>query len=371
MKLLLLIKGLGLGGAERHLVDVAVALQRQGNEVRVGYILAHKNALVGELEAADIEVKLLATKCWWLTSWLGYVRLIGNFRPVVVHAHLPVAGILARMIKPFFGYRLVYTEHNLFQRLYWVTRVVHRLTHSLDDLRISCSAPVAASLPWESTVVDNGVAIYPLNSLPTEKPSLRARLALSEKTVIFICVANMLKKKNHTLLLVAFEQAFSALLKTDNQAVALVLIGQDGTEREKLEHQASQLQTRKAIFFWGADAKAVDYLQQADVFCLASVFEGLPIALLESMAVGLAAIVTRTGAMPDVVEHGVSGLVVDQEDIVGYANALYALYTEPMRRQEMGRRAAQRVAQYYSQDAMLKKLLQCYAGDIESSNGHL
>ena len=360
MRIHLTIKGLGLGGAERHVADSAIELMRRGHQVSVSYLLPHKNALVPEIESVGIRVDCIgrAGAGGTLSAVRRLAAVLREQQPDVVHAHLPVTGIIARCLRVFGKFRLVYTEHNLFQRLHPVTKLAHRLTRFIDDCPVSCSRQVADSLPWESTVVCNGIALGQVPSPEVSPAGLRSRIGLSAGDTVYVCIANLLKKKNHKLML----QAFSAAFGSGGDA-HLVLIGQDGTERASLEQECSALGIGANVHFHGPSPNASRLLADADVFCLSSTFEGLPIALLESMAAGIPAIVTAVGGMPDAVVNQVTGLVVESGNKGQLAKSMRQLHEHPKMRRSMGMAAAERVASVYSMDTMIDKLIACYSGE--------
>lgn len=360
MKIHMTIKGFGLGGAERHVADSAIELKRRGHDISVSYLLPHKDALVPEIESAGIRVDCIGRAGFGgsISSLFRLASLLRELRPDVVHSHLPVTGMIARCARLFGTFRLVYTEHNLFQRLHPLTRMVHRLTRYIDDCPISCSQQVADSLPWSSTVVRNGISLNQISSLRGGSLGLRSSLGLPADDTIYMCIANLLKKKNHELLLHAFAKAFGSC-----GGAQLVLIGQDGTERRNLESMCSELEIGANVHFYGSHPSAARLLADADVFCLSSSFEGLPIALLESMAAGIPAIVTDVGGMPDAVIDQVSGRVVASGNIDQMANAMRQLHDDPDLRRSMGAAAAARVASFFSMEAMVDELTACYAGD--------
>jgi glycosyltransferase involved in cell wall biosynthesis len=94
--------------------------------------------------------------------------------------------------------------------------------------------------------------------------------------------------------------------------------------------------------------EATAHLAAADVFCLPSTYEGLPLAILEAMAAGLPVVATAVSGNPEAVEHGRSGLLVPAESARALAEALVALLNDPTRRRAMGaegrRRARERFA---------------------------
>ncbi|MAA75694.1 MAG: glycosyltransferase [Salinisphaeraceae bacterium] len=360
MRLLYFIKGLGLGGAERHVVECAKALAAQGHDIRVAYVLDYKDALVPELDADGVQVSCIGGgRLWPLRMLVGYFNICRRFRPEVVHSHLPVPGIVSRVFKKLFGYRLVFTEHNVFDRLHPLTRRAHAATRWLDDAAVSCSKAVAQSLPWSSKVIDNGITVLAEQAKSDDARALRGTLGIADDALVFMCIANLLPKKNHALLIAAFDRALKQSAEADWH---VVLVGQDATERARLEQLCREQGVEGRVHFYGAHPRASELLPSADVFCLPSIQEGLPISLLEAMSAGLPCLVTDVGGMPDVIEQGVSGLVVASGDEDGYADAVLRMGRHPALRQQMGRAALARVKANYSQEAMLEALLAIYQG---------
>ena len=354
-----MIKGLGLGGAEQHVLQIATAMRQRGHAVRVAYLLPHKGELATELNARGIE-----TVCWgqgngpwWRSAWRQAWSDLKTFKPDAVHAHLPVTGMLARLFKPLLGYRLVYTEHITYPLLHPLTRLAHRATWTLDDAAVSCSQGVADSLPRSSVVVDNGIdAIAPRVTVP----GMRAALGLPLDAKVLLCVANFRPQKNHPLLLRAFDRAVQAGNLADWH---LVLVGQDATERPGCEQLASSLTSRQQIHFAGKRTEAAAWMSEANAFVLSSDEEGLPLALLEAMRAGLPALVTAVGGMPQVVTAQ-TGMVVPRGDEAELANALRQIACDQQLRLQMGTAARERFLQHYTQDAMLDQLETLYGGTV-------
>ena len=116
----------------------------------------------------------------------------------------------------------------------------------------------------------------------------------------------------------------------------LTLVG-DGPERQDLERQVEQAGLQDRVQFLGFRPDPQTFLLQAGVFVLPSRFEGMPNALLEAMAAGLAVIVTDASPGPlEVVEHGTSGWVVPSDDPVALAEALDHLAADPLLRERLG-----------------------------------
>lgn len=355
MKILYVIKGLGLGGAEKHVAQLAQAFKAQGHTVQIAYLLDYKDAWVRPLAEAGVPVTCIGGgKLWPVLAVVKMAALLQRFKPDLVHAHLPISGVYARLMKSLSGYRLVYTEHNELDRLHPLTKRVHAWTHRLDDAAISCSQAVADSLRWDSQVVDNGIT----EPLRPAKPSLRSTHGIPSDAVVFICVANMTPKKNHAMLI----QAFDCAADRCEQDIRLVLVGQDATEGGALRAQAQSLKNSAAIVFWGQHPCATDLMYEADVFVLASNHEGLPISLLEAMSVGLPSIVTCAGGMRAVVGDN-CGVAIDIGARDQLTDAVVSLAGDRDARCAMGGQAKRRIAQSYSQSSMVERIFALYLGD--------
>lgn len=362
MKILLLIKGLGLGGAERHLVDLAKWLKENGDNVRVAYMIPGKNALVQELQDAQIPVEPLggAQKNSFFACLIGFLRLCQRERFDVVHAHLPLPGLLARLGKGFFAFRLVYTEHNVFQRLHSLTRLAHRASRWIDDVAISCSSAVADSLPWVSQTIRNGIVVYPPCNA-TDRARTREELALDDQLVVFVCVANLVRKKNHGMLIRSFAEFVGGRAAGDAK---LLLVGQDGTERKSLEQLVRALGIHECVIFMGPQRDVRRVLCAADVFCLSSDYEGLPLALLEAMALQLPAIVTDVGGMAEAVNDGECGIVVQPNDQPAMAEAMRKLALSGSFRKRAGELARMRVMNEFSVERMAEEIRATYVETV-------
>jgi L-malate glycosyltransferase len=367
MRLLLLIKGLGIGGAEQHVVQIASAMKLRGHDVKVSYLLPHKTELVRSLQAAGIPVSCWGGlfRPWWFSSIVQAWRELRGFKPEVVHVHLPIPALFVRFLKPLFRFKLIYTEHNVFSRLRSATRLAHRFTWGIDDIAISCSKAVADSLPRKSFIVDNGINAA-LSSASNQ--SLRVTLGLPAQSKIWLCVANFRKQKNHALLIKVFDRMVSDQGFSDWH---LALIGQDATERSSCESLANSLPARAQIHFAGKRSEAASWMSEADAFVLASNEEGLPLALLEAMRAGLPAVVTDAGGMPSVVTPA-TGVVVPRGDEDALLRAMKSLSGAPQLRQQMGAAARARFHERYTEDAMLNSLENMYISALNtvSMSGH-
>ena len=175
---------------------------------------------------------------------------------------------------------------------------------------------------------------------PLPMPVVPAAVGSAGDRQGFVTVARLVPQKGIDVLIRALAQTSGAA-----QDWTLTLVG-DGPEREALERQVLQAGLEEKVHFLGFRSDPQTSLLQAGVFVLPSRYEGMPNALLEAMAVGLAVVVTDASPGPlEVVEAGVSGLVVPSDEAAALADALDRLAAQPQLRERLGAAARETLRQ--------------------------
>jgi glycosyltransferase involved in cell wall biosynthesis len=344
-RVLWLTKGLGPGGAERLLVTTARRRDRQRLTVRVAYLLPYKSALVGELEAEAVPVACLGYQTPLDLRWLVTLRRSLVHDPVdVVHAHNPVmavgAKIVARSLPRGLRPRVVVTDHNVWHGYMPVSRWADGLTSPLDDARITVSEAVRASLPApiqrRSQVVLQGIEVEQVRAQRADRAVVRADLGLDPDALVVGTVANLRAQKAYPDLLAAALEVVGRL-----PHVRFVAVGQGPLEGE-IHALHARLGLGDRLLLVGHRPDAVRVMAACDLFVLASLYEGLGVAVMEALALGLPVVATAVGGVPEVVEHGREGLLVPPGRPRELAAALVTLLTDAERRHRMADAAARR-----------------------------
>ena len=347
IRVLWLVKGLGPGGAEQLLVTSARRRDRHRVAVRVLYLLPDKVALVGDLEAEGVPVACLGQRDVLDPRWLAALRQSLVQDPVdIVHAHNPVMAVGARVVARSLPRRLrplvVVTDHNVWHGYMPVSRWADGLTSRLDDARLTVSEAVLASLPpsiqSRSQVVLQGIEVEHVRAQRAERLAVRAELGVDQDTLVVGTVANLRAQKAYPDLLAAALRVVELL-----PDVRFVAVGQGPLEAEiRALHARLGLDDRFLLL--GHRRDAVRVMAACDVFVLASLYEGLGVAIMEALALGLPVVATDVGGVPEVVEHGREGLLVPPGRPGELAAALIMLLTDAERRQRMAEAAARRGA---------------------------
>jgi glycosyltransferase involved in cell wall biosynthesis len=155
-------------------------------------------------------------------------------------------------------------------------------------------------------------------------------------------------------------QAFADLLKSDLDVV-LRIVG-DGECRSSLEALAARLGICDRIDFRGERQDVRSELAGMDVFVLPSLWEGLPLALLEAMATALPVICSDVDGIPEVVTDGENGILIPPSSPDALSAALRTLYADPDLRARYGSAAEQTVREHYSLERMMQQLETVYNG---------
>ncbi|MEY2449919.1 MAG: hypothetical protein QOH79_3395, partial [Acidimicrobiaceae bacterium] len=288
LRVLWVIKGLGPGGAERLLVSVARAADRDAVSYEVAYVLPWKNHLVDELTAADVPCHLVGGPRGLADPrWLLRVRrlLRSDFDAVHVHSPAVASGIRPLVRSMRSRPALVSTEHNLWSSFGRITRAANRASLALDDLHLAVSDEVRESMSprarERTRVVVHGVPVGELAARQGDRDAQRAALGLRDDDVVVTTIANMRWTKDYPTLLRA-----AVTVTASDPRVRFLAAGQGPLEAQ-VRAEAERLGLGERFRVLGYVDDAAGLLSASDVFVLASQVEGLPIALLEAMAMGV------------------------------------------------------------------------------------
>jgi glycosyltransferase involved in cell wall biosynthesis len=325
--------GLGPGGAERLLVSTAGRLDRPDLRCSAAYLYPWKAHLVAQLEARSVAVHCLDVRSPADPRWLLRLRRLVHRQDIdVVHFHSPLPAALARLTLRALRRRpvLVTTEHNVWPSHRLPTRLLNRWTIGLDDHTFAVSEEVRASMAAgvrdRVEVLVHGVDVAAIRPRSRERADARRKLGVPDDVLVVGAVANLRRTKDYPTMLRA-----AAELQRRGREVRFVSIGQ-GPLQEELEQLRDDLGLDGSFTFLGFQEDPLAILSGCDLFCLSSEFEGLSIALVEALALGLPAVVTDVGGSSQVIEHGVQGLLVPPGAPAALADAIESLEPLEIRR---------------------------------------
>lgn len=352
--ILILIKGLGRGGAEQLLVNAAPYLNRSDFDYQVAYLLPWKDALVGELEARGLPVHCLdgGRGPGWV---IRLRRLVRSQRIDLVHSHSPVAAVAVRLALGPGTPRRVYTEHNVWERFHPATYWANLLTFPRSNHVFAVSDQVRASARYPRPL--RWMRRPPVETLyhgpdPAsiagwgDPHGVRQELGIPAGAPIIGTVANFKAHKDYPTLIKAAAKVIARV-----PDARFVIVGLGPLEKD-IRRLAARAGLNGSIVFAGYREDAPRVAGAFDVFVLSSLQEGLSIATVEAMAQGVPAVVTNVGGLPEVVEHGYNGLVVPPRDPATLASSILHMLEDDQDRLRMGENARLRAVDFDIRDAV-------------------
>lgn len=356
------IKGLGRGGAEMLLAHASRYVDRRRYRLSFAYFLEHKDALVDSLKASGAPVTLLPAKSSLgvVTSAARLARVARDQSVDLIHAHLPISAVAARLAGRRTGLPVVYTEHNLHERHHVLSRWANRATWRLQRHVVAVSEAVEESIlrglgrAVPVSVVRNAVPVEDLARRPDAGLRFREQLGIDVDLPVVGQIAVFRPEKRLDRWLEAAVE-----LRQRVPECHFVLVG-DGPERPALEAHAAARSLGSALHFAGLREDVRAALSAFDVLMISSRFEGLPLVLLEAMAASTPVVATAVGGVPEVVIDGETGLLLEDADAAALAGAVAGLLTDPERRHRLARAAAAHVTDHFSAEAAQRQLEKLY-----------
>jgi glycosyltransferase involved in cell wall biosynthesis len=352
LSVLLVIDSLDGGGAERCVVDLAVALRRRGWPVHVACSVGGIRAAT--LADAGVPVTVLLEQLVERRVSGRYeralARLVAELRPAVVHAHLFASAAAAAHAVRDQPVPLVVTEHTEGPWRDRRARAVSGLVYRHADRVVAVSSAIRDLLVTGYGVAPERVEVL----LPTAAAPPAAVSAPPDpgRPVVGL-VGRLVPEKGVDVFLRA-----AALVSAVVPQARFLVVG-DGPLRPDLEHRAAVLGLAGAVTFTGYRSDAPRLLAGLDVLAVPSRSDGSPLVVCEAMAAGVPVVASRVGGLPDLVEDGGSGLLVRPGEAEDLARALVSLLLDPEAARRLGARG-RRLAAGRSHERLVDRMTQLY-----------
>lgn len=355
-----LIYRLDIGGLERVMLNCINQMQGE-NFKHVIVSLTDANNFA-QSENNHVEVHCLGKKEGSdLGIHLKLFKLLRNIKPAILHTYnLPtieyhpiawLAGVKGH-IHAEHGRDIgdpqgLNKKHNILRKV--MAHFIQCYVSVSDDLHQWLINSVGISLK-KALLIQNGINTERFN-LPKE----------AGKQLRFAIVARITPVKDHINLLRAFSLLNEKLAKTAMPELAIV---GDGEQREKLEKYCQE-QGLDTVSFLGARDDIEQILSKTDVFVLSSVAEGIPMTILEAMSAKTPIVATRVGGVPEVVQDGKEGFLVEKSDSAALAEGLLRYINQPELIFEHGENARAKVLKDFNEKHMVQAYLKKYKALIK------
>jgi glycosyltransferase involved in cell wall biosynthesis len=360
---------LGLGGAERVVLDLVGRTDRSRFRHTICYLHSPDDlaAELRELGCETIRLDAPEHRGWWRGS-RALRPILRSRRPDVVHSATFDANLAARLAMiggpkaPLITW-LVSMEYDpeSVRAAGWSVRS-NRLRRLLDSLTarlsgssfIACSGAVRRSAieqlnldPANIGTIYNPVDPETIQAGPGEGAEARRSLGIGEDAFVWLTIGRLDAAKGHEVTLGAMQR-----IAASQPDAHLVIVGR-GPRRDDFVAKAEELGLAGRVHFIGSAPRIAPYLAAADAFLFPSLLEGLPVALLEAMSAGLPCIASDIEPHVEVVQDGVTGLLVPKGSVDGLARAMERLSGDAVLRDRLGAAGRDHAESHFAAEIVL------------------
>jgi len=353
-KILLVTNGLRPGGVEVTVKQLALLLRAAGDEVMV-CALARRGAVAEELEEEGIKVicpEITSPFCFNGISRL--IKLLRDFRPDIVHAHLFAAEVLSwwALCRSRIKTKFIVSKYETGYWMRWYHRLLEKKIRSLAETVICDSMALLPLLQARGYTAKQLTVALPL----VEKKILDAAGCTSgaRGNLQFLHLARFEAVKGHRVLVAAVAQVAAELPDLNVSMVG------DGEEKQGVIGFVAELRLSEKITFSGFRRDTVELLRQCSALLLPSLSETTPLVLLEAMALGTPIIASRLPGITAILDDGKEALLVEPGDAASLAAALLRLGREPELGPKLAAAAYQRWQREFHPDRQWEEIKKAY-----------
>ncbi|HUK01340.1 MAG TPA: glycosyltransferase [Steroidobacteraceae bacterium] len=355
-------------GAERLIVDV---LQNRSPRFRYSVLcIVRGGTIVPELERIGVPVAILGRRPGVDPGTVGaLMRWFRSNQVDIVHTHLYAADTYGRLAALLAGVRGRFsTRHNTSPWSGHARRLLARLLNATSTKVIACGGEVGRTLlereglsAQRMLVISNGINLRRFDHL--QRAPFRRELGVSEETTLIGVVGRLHEQKGHSDLFKAL-----AAVPADCGDYLCAIVG-SGPLEAPLREQCRTLGLDSKVRFVGQRSDIPNILAALDLFAMPSRWEGLPMALLEAMAVGAPVLATAVGEIPGVIADGVNGRLVSPGNVTQFTVALIELLRNPALRRQLGKAAQQTVVERFSAEQTARAYERLYDQALTPAHG--
>jgi len=346
------IGSLRYGGAENQVVQVLNGLSKWQFKKKL-MIFQYVDTENSSRLDPEIRVFNLRLKRWGQPVCIfNLYRLFKNLKIDLVQAHMFHANLYVAIAARLAGVPVVLTtEHG---KNLWKRPIHHfiekRIISPLVTWRVAVSKDIRNLRVTSGDVPKDKIAFIPNCVEILDKP---LEYKKGERLQIGT-VGRLVYAKDYGTLIKAFNMLIKDGIKGD-----LIFVG-DGPERPKLESMVKVLGLDGHVTFTGFQGNVNSFLNRFDIFVLSSIREGIPVAMLEAMAMRVPVVSTKVGGIPEVIEDNVDGLLTDSRNPKMIADTLKRLSKDSSLRKKIGEFGFKKVKRQFSREAICRQYEQLY-----------
>jgi glycosyltransferase involved in cell wall biosynthesis len=354
-------------GAEVHLLALLTCLVRL-DRFECSVILFNEGRLAEELRKLPLSVSVISEKRHNpIVIAYRLAKIFRQGRPDIVHTHKYKDSILATMVARCVGVpHVIRVVHGMPEPFNGLRNVNMSLYTMVDRFVISrlVAGIIAVSSDIEQALmrtygtarvvrIHNGIDLDVVQ-VRTPRSDKRKEWNFTDRVTLLGTVGRLVPVKGHAVLLEALQ-----ILQRSNRTMNLLIVG-EGPLRGQLEAEVRRLGLEEFVRFAGHQVDSYDFINMMDVFVLPSLHEGIPMVLLEALALQRPVVATRVGGIPEVIEHGRTGLLAEPSDASSLARLIQRMVEDSPMAVSIGKAGRARVEEEFTARTMAEKTAKLY-----------
>ncbi len=369
MRVAHIIKVTRIGGAERHLLVLLEGLRRAGIDARLIILVEPgqpMDDMMAEAQRGGIPIRRLSIRRDYdLTLLLKIRRELRRIKPDIAHTHLMHADLFGWLGAKAAGIRTVISSRHNNDRFrhhpFWrrISPILWRLTSggiAISEAVKRFAVQVEGAPEHKISVVYYGMAYRWISDdeVHSARQGIRAELQLEPDAMLLGMVCRLVEQKGIPYALAAFHSICARFPR------ARLVIAGDGALAVELRRLGDALGISNRVHWLGWRSDAARLIAAFDIVLMPSLWEGFGLVLLEAMSKRAPIIASRVSAIPEVVSHGETGILIQPGDAQSLARAMTCLLNDPPLRKHMGLLGAARLEERFSVRQMVADTIAVY-----------
>jgi len=360
-KVIHIIPEFGLAGAEIMAETLMIELSKRDYNVKAISMYTYDTAITKRLNEANIPVFFLGKKNGLdIRMILKLYKIFRNEKPDIIHTHryvmqyaIPAAVLAGVPVK-------VHTVHNIATKeLGKLQRRLSKIFYKVFNvIPVAISPIVKESIKKEYGIPHNKIPMV-YNGIDFARCSVKKIYNESDNSLTILHVGRFAPQKNHFDLINGFYDVAKKY-----PSVKLKLIG-IGELEGKIKSLVNSLELSKQVEFLGSQNNVYEYMNNADIFILPSLWEGMPITIIEAMGTGVPIIASNVGGIPDMLENNKNALIIEPNS-ESITNALIKFISDNELRKRCAIQAKTDAMKIFSADNMCKNYEKIYFENLKS-----
>lgn len=353
-----------IGGGEKHVLDLVRHMNRQKFEPVV--LSFTDGEMIDELNKMDVENHIIKTeKAFDVRIWKNVASLIGSLGVDLVHSHGTRAFSNCYWAANSLKKKSIYTIHgwSFHPNQNYLTKTLRRTCERFLTTQSKVNIAVSNGNQEEgierlnmnnSVVIKNGVNLDVFNLHSSDYPDFRKEIGVKDNELLVGLIARITVQKDP----ITFLKAAKRALVHDNR-IKFLIVG-DGEMKKTAIKYAVECGIMDHCIFLDFRTDVPTILKAIDIYCLPSLWEGLPIGALEAMAMGKPVVATAISGTVELVKHGTNGFLFPVRNEIKLAQSILELSSNHALRIEMGLRSRARIEEEHDIRMMVREIENVY-----------